>query len=136
MPSNMWGGSYPGSIFDVEWRHTTYKPLLLGKHWLAITGEPLSATAGARIFMRGGNAVDAGAAMLAAVCVMNDSVSFGGECPCLIYDPRQRDVFCVNGQGIAPSGATPEFFHSQGYGVSTSVRLSSANTLSAPHSIL
>ena len=114
MPSNMWGGSYPGSIFDVEWRHTTYKPLLLGKHWLAITGEPLSATAGARIFMRGGNAVDAGAAMLAAVCVMNDSVSFGGECPCLIYDPRQRDVFCVNGQGIAPSGATPEFFHSQG----------------------
>ena len=35
------------------------KPLLHGKHWVAITGKPLGATAGARIFHQGGNAVDA-----------------------------------------------------------------------------
>ena len=42
------------------------KPVLHGRHWVAITGKPLGATAGARIFERGGNAVDAACAMLGA----------------------------------------------------------------------
>lgn len=45
----------------------TEKPVLHGKHWVAITGKPLGATAGAKIFDRGGNAVDATCAMLAVV---------------------------------------------------------------------
>ena len=48
----------------------TEKPPLHATHWLAITGKPLSATAGALIFAQGGNAVDAAAAMLAAGCTM------------------------------------------------------------------
>ena len=44
----------------------TNKPVLHGKHWLAITGKPLAATAGAMTFQKGGNAVDAACAMLAA----------------------------------------------------------------------
>ena len=46
----------------------TQKPPLHGKNWMAITGKPLAATAGAKIFDRGGNAVDAACAMLAATC--------------------------------------------------------------------
>ena len=30
------------------------KPVLHGRHWVAITGKPLGATAGAKIFDRGG----------------------------------------------------------------------------------
>ena len=45
----------------------TQKPALQAKTWLAITGKPLAATAGARMFERGGNAVDAACAMLAAM---------------------------------------------------------------------
>ncbi len=37
----------------------TVKPVLHGRHWVAVTGKPLAATAGALIFARGGNAVDA-----------------------------------------------------------------------------
>jgi len=37
----------------------TEKPILHGRHWVAITGKPLAATAGASIFLKGGNAVDA-----------------------------------------------------------------------------
>src|SRR5215468_7094581 len=37
----------------------TQKPALHGAHWMAVTGKPLAATAGAMIFERGGNAVDA-----------------------------------------------------------------------------
>ena len=42
----------------------TERPQLHGKHWVAVTGKPLGATAGAMIFQQGGNAVDAAAAML------------------------------------------------------------------------
>ena len=35
----------------------TEKPVLHGRHWMAITGKPLGAMAGAKIFEAGGNAV-------------------------------------------------------------------------------
>ncbi len=55
----------------------TEKPPLHAKHWLAITGKPLSATAGALAFAKGGNAVDAACAMLAAGTTMFDVLSWG-----------------------------------------------------------
>jgi len=88
----------------------TEKPVLHGKHWVAITGKPLAATAGARIFMQDGNAVDAACAMLAAVCTMWDVLSWGGETQALIYNPHTKKVVGINGLGVAPTGATPEFF--------------------------
>src|ERR1051325_6766589 len=88
----------------------THKPVLHGRHWVAITGKPLGATAGAKIFERGGNAVDAACAMLAAVCTMYDDLSWGGETQALIYDPNNKKVIGINGLGVAPTGATPEFF--------------------------
>src|SRR5574341_1921864 len=57
----------------------TMKPVLHGRHWIAITGKPLGAAAGAMMFQKGGNAVDAATAMLAAVCTMWDVLSWGGE---------------------------------------------------------
>jgi len=57
----------------------TQKPPLHGKNWMAITGKPLAATAGATVFQQGGNAVDAACAMLAATCTMWDVLSWGGE---------------------------------------------------------
>ena len=54
----------------------TVKPVLHGKHWVAITGKPLAATAGAVTFARGGNAVDAACAMLAATSTMWDGKGF------------------------------------------------------------
>src|SRR5437764_11571572 len=66
----------------------TQKPPLHAKHWLAITGKPLSASAGAQIFAKGGNAVDAAAAMLAAGCTMWDTLGCGGETQALIYNPK------------------------------------------------
>jgi len=92
----------------------TQKPPLHGRKWIAITGKPLAATAGARIFERGGNAVDAACAMLAATSTMWDVLSWGGETQALIYDPRTRKVVAINGLGVAPTGATPEFFRKQG----------------------
>jgi gamma-glutamyltranspeptidase/glutathione hydrolase len=93
----------------------TEKPPLHARHWLAITGKPLSATAGAMMYQKGGNAVDAAAAMLAAGCTMWDTLGCGGETQVLIYNPTTKKVIGLNALGVAPSGATAEFYKSKGY---------------------
>ena len=92
----------------------TQKPPLHARHWLAVTGKPLSATAGAQIFAKGGNAVDAAAAMLAAGCTMWDTLGCGGETQALIYNPHTRKVIGVNALGVAPTGATAAFYKGKG----------------------
>jgi gamma-glutamyltranspeptidase/glutathione hydrolase len=92
----------------------TQKPPLHGKQWMAITGKPLGATAGSMIFQKGGNAVDAAAAMLAATCTLWDTLHCGGETQALIYNPKTKKVIGVNALGVAPTGATVEYYRSKG----------------------
>ena len=94
----------------------THKPPLHGQDWMAVTGKPLGATAGAKIFLKGGNAVDAACAMLAATATMWDVLHWGGETQALIYNPHTKKVIGINALGVAPTGATPEFFKSKGMG--------------------
>ena len=88
----------------------TQKPPLHAKHWMAITGKPLGASAGAQIFNEGGNAIDAACAMLGATCTMWDVLSWGGETQALIYNPNTKKVIGINALGVAPTGATADFF--------------------------
>ena len=94
---------------------STQKPPLHGNHWMAVTGKPLAAEAGAQIFQKGGNAIDAACGMLGAVCTMWDVLSWGGETQALIYNPRTGKVIAIDALGWAPTGATPAFFRSKGY---------------------
>ena len=82
---------------------------------MAITGKPLAATAGAITFQKGGNAVDAACSMLAATCTMWDVLSWGGETQALIYNPKTKKVIAINALGVAPTGATAEYYKSKGY---------------------
>jgi len=91
---------------------TTQKPPLHGTHWMAITGKPLGASAGAMIFQKGGNAVDAACAMLAAVSTMWDTLGWGGETQALLYNPKTKRVVGINALGVAPTGATVEYYKS------------------------
>lgn len=93
----------------------TQKPPLHGRNWMAVTGKPLAAEAGAMIFQKGGNAIDAACAMLAATCTMWDVLSWGGETQALIYNPKTKRVIALNALGFAPTGATANFFKSKGY---------------------
>ena len=95
----------------------TVKPVLHGRHWVAITGKPLGATAGAMMFQKGGNAVDAATAMLGATATMWDVLSWGGETQALIYNPNTQQVYGINALGVAPTGATPEFFRDKGLAI-------------------
>ena len=92
----------------------TQKPVLYGRHWVAVTGKPIAATAGARIFMKGGNAVDAACAMIAATSTMWDTLSWGGETQALIYNPHTGKIMGINALGVAPTGATAAFYKGKG----------------------
>jgi gamma-glutamyltranspeptidase/glutathione hydrolase len=91
----------------------TQKPPLHGRRWMAITGKPLAATAGAMIFQKGGNAVDAACAMIAATATMWDTLSWGGETQALIYNPKTGKVIGINALGVAPTGATAALYKSK-----------------------
>jgi gamma-glutamyltranspeptidase/glutathione hydrolase len=45
---------------------------------------------------------------------MWDTLSWGGETQALIFNPKTGKVIAINALGVAPSGATPEFFRSKG----------------------
>ena len=95
----------------------TNKPILHGKHWIAITGKPLGATSGAMIFSKGGNAIDAACAMVASTATMWDVLGWGGETQALIYHPKLKKVIGINALGVAPTGATPKFYQEKGYSI-------------------
>ena len=83
----IWVTITPLLITQVEAQRTE-KPPLHGNHWMAVTGRPLAAEAGAQIFQQGGNAIDAACGMLAAVCTMHIVLTWGGETQALIYNPH------------------------------------------------
>lgn len=110
--------SMASTVFAQEFNNLavhTQKPPLHGRHWMAVTGKPLAAAAGATIFAKGGSAVDAACGMLAATCTMWDVLSWGGETQALIYNPKTKKVIAINALGVAPTGATADFFKGKGY---------------------
>jgi gamma-glutamyltranspeptidase/glutathione hydrolase len=114
----------------------TEKPVLHGRDWMAITGKPLAATAGALIFAKGGNAADAACAMLGAVCTMHDVLSWGGETQALIYNPKTHKVIALNALGVAPTGATVQFYKDKGYAYPPEYGVLSAVTPGTPGGLL
>ena len=66
------------------------------------------------MFQKGGNAVDSAAAMLAATCTLWDTLSWGGETQALIFNPATNKVIAINALGMAPTGATADFYKSKG----------------------
>ncbi|MFZ1121761.1 MAG: gamma-glutamyltransferase, partial [Candidatus Binataceae bacterium] len=79
------------------------------------TEHYLSAAAGARIFDRGGNAIDAALAAALVEGVVNPHMhTIGGEAPMLIrLGPSQR-VVSINGNTMAPARATIAHYRALG----------------------
>ena len=79
------------------------------------TGHYLATSAGLKMFAKGGNAIDAGVAAGFALAVLKPHQNgLGGECPILIYNPKDGRVVSISGQGTAPRKATIEWFRNNG----------------------
>ena len=93
----------------------TIYPLILGRHAMIATEHYLSASAGARMFACGGNAIDAAIAATFVEGVVNPHMhTIGGEAPMLIYSASARRVVAINGNMMAPARATIAHYRSLG----------------------
>ena len=82
---------------------TQGRPAVLGKRWMVSSSHYLASQAGARMFERGGNAVDAGvAAGIALSVVHSDQVQFSGVAPMVIYLAERDEVVTIAGLGGWP----------------------------------
>ncbi len=85
----------------------TIYPLIMGRRAMLATEHYLSASAGARMFACGGNAIDAAIAATFVEGVVNPHQhTIGGEAPMLIYSASARRVVAINGNMMAPERAT------------------------------
>lgn len=94
----------------------SYRPVARGRSWAISTRNALASQAGELLFLKGGNAVDAIVASLAALGVVEPAMSgIGGEIFMLVYDPKTQKVYSINGGGTAPKEATIERYRSLGF---------------------
>jgi len=93
----------------------TTRPVIYGTHGVVAAGHYLAAQAGLSILEAGGNAIDAGVATGFCLAVLLPHQNgIAGEAPTLIYSADRRQVFAVNGHGVAPREATIERFKAMG----------------------
>jgi gamma-glutamyltranspeptidase/glutathione hydrolase len=75
------------------------------------TSEPNAARVGAEILRRGGNAIDAAAAVQFALNVVEpQSSGIGGGGFMLVYLAKEKKLFAVESREKAPAAATPDMF--------------------------
>jgi len=78
-------------------------PLVEGKNGAVATANAVSAEIGLETLKRGGNAVDAGVAIVLSLSVTDgENACFGGEMPALVYLASEKRVVVIAGQGPAP----------------------------------
>jgi gamma-glutamyltranspeptidase/glutathione hydrolase len=94
---------------------STLYPLIMGREAVISTEHYLSAAAGARIFDRGGNAIDAAIAAALVEGVVNPHMhTIGGEAPMLIRLGSNQRVVSINGNTMAPARATIAHYRALG----------------------
>jgi gamma-glutamyltranspeptidase/glutathione hydrolase len=87
-----------------------YRPSVPGVHGLVTAGHPLAAMAGLQILMKGGNAMDAAAAVGAAISMMEPQMNgLGGNGFMTVYEKKSGRVY-----SLAMAGATPKGFKTEG----------------------
>jgi gamma-glutamyltranspeptidase/glutathione hydrolase len=82
---------------------------------MVASAHPRAAMIGASILERSGNAFDAAIAVAAAEAVLLPMMcGLGGDGFAVIYDAHRQAVLGLNGSGVAASGASRDYYASQG----------------------
>lgn len=114
-----------------------YRPTLMGTRGMIATEHYLSAEAGMRMLHAGGNAFDAAVAATLAEGVLNPHMhTFGGEISALAYLAREKNVFSINGDTVAPQAATIEAFQQRGIQLIPFSDVLAAGPCAAPDALL
>jgi len=88
---------------------TQGRPAVLGRRWMVSSSHYLASQAGARMFERGGNAIDAGVAAGIALNVLERHLTdFGGVAPTIVFRPGMKEPESIDGLGHWPASLTLE----------------------------
>src|ERR1700687_2400569 len=83
---------------------TQGRPAVLGKRWMVVSSHYLASQAGATVFARGGNAIDAGVAAGIALNVLERHLTdFGGVAPIVLFQPGMDGPESIDGLGRWPA---------------------------------
>jgi len=94
---------------------STWRPAVLSDNGMIASGHPLASEAGLRVLKSGGNAVDAAVAAWAVQGLTEPEMTgLGGDMFMLIYLAKTGEVKFINGTGVAPMGATVDFYKGKG----------------------
>lgn len=96
--------------------YATSRPVVRGTQGIVAAGHPLTAMAGMRMLLSGGNAFDAAVAagLTANVVEPTASFSLAAEGSFMVYHAPTRRLRALSGQGVAPGRATVDFFKEKG----------------------
>ena len=93
----------------------TTRPVIMGRRGVVTAGHYLVATAGLRMLLNGGNAIDAAAAMgICETLLEPQSCGIGGEVPTLIYSAREGKTYAISGMGWSPKAFTIDWCRENG----------------------
>ncbi len=85
------------------------RSVVMARHGLVATSQPLAAQAGLQTLMKGGNAVDAAVTTSAVLHVVEPmSTGVGGDLFALTYFARTDELTALNGSGRAPQAISIE----------------------------
>lgn len=105
-------GKMNASTLEIFSRENQGRPpvQIWGKKGMASSAVPEATTAAVDILQAGGNAVDAGVAMAAALAVTTPHwAGLAGESAWLIYIARTNEFYHLDGYSIVPRALTAEF---------------------------
>lgn len=91
------------------------RSVVLAKHGIVATSQPLAAQAGLDVLRRGGNAADAAIAANAMIGLAEPmSCGIGGDVFVIYWDAKTQKLYGLNGSGRSPYNLTREEFKQRG----------------------
>ena len=92
------------------------RSLVYGSRGIVCSNSPLAASTGIQVMREGGNAFDAALAVAAVETVtLVPLCSMGGDSFILAHEAATGQLTGINSSGAAPTGATADYYLSQGY---------------------
>src|SRR5256712_13756109 len=90
------------------------RPAVLATRWMVSSSHYLASQAGASVFQRGGNAIDAGVAAGIALNVLERHLTdFGGVAPIVLFRPGMAEPETIDGLGHWPAALTLERYRAR-----------------------
>lgn len=106
-----------GALMVATTGPTGGRAMVMSTRGVVSSGHYLATETGIDILRRGGNAMDAAAAVGFALAVlMPHQNGIGGEAPTLVWSARDATAIAVSGNGIAPAAATIALYRDE-YGL-------------------